>query len=75
MGKKLDDIVKAGNKALDEAKKLQKAYKDAKTPQEKEKYKKMAEGAKKIANAFADMVVVAAKEDKAEMLEILDSIK
>jgi len=75
MGKKLDEVVKAGNKALDEAKKLQKQYAAAKTPQEKDKYKKMAEGARKIALAFGDMVAAAAKEDKTELLGILDSIK
>ena len=51
MGSHLDETIKACDKALDEAKKLEKEYHDAKTAQEKERLKKLAVAARKIAEA------------------------
>ena len=68
MGSHLEETIKACNKALDEAKKLEKQFKTAKTAQEKDKLKKMAEGAKKIGLAFYNSIDAAKQKDQAEML-------
>lgn len=68
MGSHLDATIKACNKALDEAKKLEKQFKAAKTAQEKEKLKLMAQGARKIGEAFYNSIDAAKEKDRAEML-------
>jgi hypothetical protein len=68
MATHLEATIKACNKALDEAKKLEKQFKAAKTAQDKEKLKKMAEGAKKIGLAFYNSIDAAKDKDRAEML-------
>ncbi len=75
MGSHLDAIAAAVKKAKKEAEKLEKEFLAAKTPQEKEKLKKMAEGAWKIAEAHINQVDAAKAKDKAEMLEIFKKIK
>ena len=52
MASHLDGVLSAIKKADAEREKLVKDWKAAKTPAEKDKLKKMAEGAKKIAVAF-----------------------
>jgi hypothetical protein len=74
MATHLEETMKACKKAFDEAEKLEKQFKAAKTAQEKDKLKKMAIAAKKIGAAFYDMIPAAAAKDKAQMNSILDSI-
>jgi hypothetical protein len=74
MATHLEETIKACNKALDEAKKLEKQFKAAKTPQEKDKLKKMAEGAKKIGIAFYNSIDAAKENDRAEMLGIFKNM-
>ncbi len=66
MGLHLDATVKAIDKALNEAKKLEKEFKAAKTEADKAKLKKMAEAAKKIAELhFAGIAAAQAKDQQA----------
>ena len=67
MGTHLDAVMKACNNALDEAKKLEKEFKAAKTAPEKVKLKKMAEAAKKIALAHFSQIDAAKEKDKLEL--------
>lgn len=64
----LDATIKAIEKALAEAKKIEKEYKTAKNDAEKAKLKKMAEAAKKIAEAHFASIDAAKAKDRAEML-------
>jgi hypothetical protein len=66
----LEQTIKACSKALDEAKKLEKQFKAAKTAEEKEKIRKMAAGAKKIAEAFYNSIDAAKEKDRQELLGI-----
>ena len=68
MGSHLDAVVKACDKALEEAAKLEKQWKAAKPGPEKDKLKKMAEGAKKIGIAFYAQVDAAKLKDEKDML-------
>ena len=68
MGSHLEATIKACDKALDEAKKFEKQFKTAKTAQEKEKLRKMAEAAKKIGLAYYNSIDAAKQKDQAEML-------
>jgi hypothetical protein len=68
MGSHLDETIKACDKALDEAKKLEKEYHDAKTAQEKERLKKLAVAARKIAEAHYNSIDAAKEKDRAAML-------
>jgi hypothetical protein len=70
----LELTVKAVSKALDEAKKLEKEFKAATKPAEKEKLKKMAEAAKKIAVAHFDTIEAAKQKDRVEMDGIFKSM-
>jgi hypothetical protein len=74
MGQHLDATMKACSKAYAEAEKLKKQYDAAKTPQDKEKYKKMAEGAKKIGLAHFKMIDAAKQKDEAELLGIFKTM-
>ena len=65
----LDIAISAIKKAEAEAAKLTKEWKAAKTPAEKDKLKKMAEAAKKIANLHFDSIDAAKVKDKAKMLD------
>jgi hypothetical protein len=67
MGSHLSETIKACDKALEEAKKLEKEFKAAKTPKEKERLKKMAEAAKKIGEAFYNSIDAAKEKDRAAM--------
>ena len=64
----LSETLKACEKCFDEAKKLEKQFKAAKSPQDKEKLKKMAEAAKKMGVAYYDMIPAAKDKDKKEMI-------
>ncbi len=70
----LELTVKAVSKALDEAKKIEKEMKAATKPAEKEKLRKMAEAAKKIASAFWDQIDTAKAKDKADLEGIFKQI-
>jgi len=70
----LSETLKACEKCFEEAKKLEKQFKAAKSPQDKEKLKKMAEGAKKMGIAYYEMIPAAKDKDKKEMIDICDSI-
>jgi len=74
MASHLEQTIKACSKALDEAKKLEKQFKAAKTPQDKDKLKKMAEAAKKIGVAYYNMIDSAKQKDQAEMLGIFKTM-
>ena len=68
MGSHLDATVKAWNRCLDDAKKIEKEYKAAKTPQEKEKLMKMAQACQKQATVCID-AIAAAKAKEAQLLK------
>jgi len=70
----LSETMKACEKCLAEAKKLEKQWKAAKSPQDKEKLKKMADACRKMAAAYYDMIPAAKDKDKKEVLDICDSI-
>jgi hypothetical protein len=74
MASHLEETVKAMSKCRDEAKKLEKQYLAAKTPQEKEKITKMADACKKMAMGYFNMIDSAKDKDKKEMGEILGKI-
>jgi uncharacterized membrane protein (DUF106 family) len=74
MGTHLDETVKACNKCLDEAKKLEKQFKAAKTPQDKDKLRKMAEASKKMAKLYFDAIEAAKVKDAKVMYEILKNM-
>jgi len=66
MGRHLEATKKAALKAAEEVEKLVKEAKKAKTPQEREKLLKMAEGAQKIMQAHLKSQEAAAQKDWAE---------
>lgn len=68
MGTHLEATIKAVDKALAEAKKLEKEFKAAKTDADRAKLKKMAEAAKKIAEAHFNSLKAAEAKDRQEML-------
>jgi len=70
----LDETVKACNKCLEEAKKIEKQFKVAKTPQEKEKLKKMAEACQKQAKLYFDAIAAAKAKDAQVLQEIIKNI-
>lgn len=74
MASHLDEVTKAFNKCKDEAKKLEKDWAKAKTPQDKDKLRKMAEACRKMSLAYLGMVSGAVEKDKKEMSEILEEI-
>jgi hypothetical protein len=74
MGSHLDETVKACNKCLEEAKKIEKQFKVAKTPQEKEKLKKMAEACQKQAKLYFDAIAAAKAKDAQVLQEIIKNI-
>ncbi len=65
----LEAVMSAISKAEAERDKLLKQWKAAKTAPDKEKLKKTADGARKIAIAFYDQIDAAKVKDKAAMLE------
>lgn len=67
MGSNLEAINSAIKKADAEREKIIKEWKAAKTPQEKEKLKKMAEGIRKMILAHLDQVDAAKAKDRAAM--------
>ena len=74
MGLHLDATIKAIDKALAEAKKIEREYKAAKNDTEKAKLKKMAEAAKKIAEAHFNSIDAAKAKDRQEMLTTFKSM-
>jgi hypothetical protein len=74
MGSHLDAAVKACGKCLDEAQKIEKQLKAAKTPQDKEKLKKMAEACKKMAKVYLDGIAAAQAKDAQVMEEIFKNM-
>ncbi len=69
MASNLDGVLAAIKKADAERQKLLKEWKAAKAAPEKEKLKKMAEGARKIALAYFEQIDAAKAKDRAAMLE------
>lgn len=74
MATHLDETVKAFGKCMDEAKKLQKQMKSAKTQQDKDKLAKMAEACQKMALGYANMVESAKQKDLKELGGILHEV-
>jgi hypothetical protein len=74
MATHLEETVKAFGKCMDEAKKLQKQAKSAKTNEEKQKLAKMAEACKNMALGYANMVESAKQKDLKEMGTILHDV-
>jgi hypothetical protein len=74
MGSHLDETVKACNKCLDEAKKIEKEFKAAKTPQEKEKFKKQAEACQKQAKLYFDAIAAAKAKDAQVLQDIIKNL-
>ena len=74
MGTHLEAAVKACSKCLDEAKKLEKEFKAAKTPQDKDKLKKQAEACKKMAKVYLDGIAAAQAKDAQVMKDILKNM-
>jgi hypothetical protein len=74
MATHLEETVKAFGKCMDEAKKLEKQFNSAKTPQDKEKLAKMAEACKKMALGYANMVEGSKQKDLKEMGSILHKV-
>jgi hypothetical protein len=74
MASHLEETSKALSKCLDEAKKLEKQFASAKTPQDKDKLAKMAEACRKMAVGYFNMIDSAKAKDQKEMGEILGKV-
>jgi hypothetical protein len=74
MGSHLDTTVKAWNKCLDDAKKIEKEYKAAKTPQEKDKLMKMAQACQKQAQLCIDATAAANAKEHQMLKEIIQNL-
>jgi len=70
----LDETVKAWNKCLDEAKKIEKEFKAAKTAQEKEKLKKMADACQKQAKLCIDAIAAANAKEHQALKDIIQNL-
>ena len=74
MASHLEETSKAMSKCLDEARRLEKEFAKAKTPQDKQKLTKMVEACRKMAIGYFDMIDSAREKDRKEMGEILGKI-
>ena len=74
MGSHLDATVKAWNKCLDDARKIEKEYKAAKTPQEKEKLLKMAQACQKQAQVCIDATAAANAREHQALKDIIQNM-
>jgi hypothetical protein len=75
MSSHLDETVKAWNKCLDDAKRIEKEFKAAKTPQEKQKLMKMAEACQKQAKLCIDATAAANAKEHELLKTIIQNLK
>jgi len=70
----LEESAKGYSKSLDEAKKLEKEFKAAKTPEEKDKLKKKAEALEKTAKAHLDAIAAAHTKETQVLKAIIQNM-